>query len=223
MSTQVKRSELSEVAKELNQVMGLEPEINTAAKVKDLKEKVMEAGQHIDPQEDEFTESTWEIMENLGAAFRPAEEYTPDRSGEQEEEESQEEQPKQKSVSEEESVKEQIEGQETENVTTQDGQQTDDQVEHGEGLEAQDQSTSEEQSKKSGKQTTGKSPIGNKRFRDDQTIKVLAKENPKKEGSKSYDRFNLYKSDITVKQYVEAGGKRDDLRWDSERGHIQIQ
>ena len=90
----LKKSELIVVAKELNDVLGLDPEINVKGKVKKLQQEIIEAGQLIDPVEDEFTDETWAILEELGAASRPGEvneeeeeEGTPDAVEEEETEE----------------------------------------------------------------------------------------------------------------------------------------
>lgn len=71
MSERVKKDQLIEVAKELNSVLGLDPAIDVKkSNSKVLQKKVTEAGSLIDPIEDEFTESTWAVLESLGAAYR---------------------------------------------------------------------------------------------------------------------------------------------------------
>ena len=58
---------LNEVAKELNTVMGLEPPIKTVGVKKEtLLEKVKEAAEYIDPEQDEFTDETQEALRELG-------------------------------------------------------------------------------------------------------------------------------------------------------------
>lgn len=71
----MKRSELVTAAEELNKVLGLDPAIDIKMKVKDLKNKMIEAGELIDPTDDEFTSETWTVLESIGAATRPAPEY----------------------------------------------------------------------------------------------------------------------------------------------------
>ena len=56
----------------------------------------------------------------------------------------------------------------------------------------------------------------------EQVINLLATENPKRVGSASFDRFALYQDGMTVAEYLEAGGWRSDLRWDSKRGFIAL-
>jgi len=53
-------------------------------------------------------------------------------------------------------------------------------------------------------------------------VKVLVSENPKREGSASYDRFALYGKGTTVGAFLEAGGTSADLHWDSEHEYISI-
>ena len=57
---------------------------------------------------------------------------------------------------------------------------------------------------------------------DDQTITLLVTENPKREGSASRERFRLYRTGMTVKEYLQAGGSRADLRWDSQHNFIRL-
>jgi hypothetical protein len=64
---------------------------------------------------------------------------------------------------------------------------------------------------------------------DDQKIKLLVAENPKR--GKSRDRFALYQNGQTVEQYVARSVKagntisiaRADLRWDLGKGLIAVQ
>lgn len=59
-------------------------------------------------------------------------------------------------------------------------------------------------------------------FADTAKITVLAKENPKRGGSSRAIRFSKYKTGMTVRQYLDAGGKTSDIKVDSEAGHIKI-
>lgn len=54
------------------------------------------------------------------------------------------------------------------------------------------------------------------RVSDDATIKILVDKNPKREGSKSAERFSLYKNGMTVKQAKEAGITAADIAYDSD-------
>lgn len=57
---------LNEVAKELNEVMGLTPPIKTVAVKKDvLLAGIKEAAEQIDPEQDEFTDETIEALKEL--------------------------------------------------------------------------------------------------------------------------------------------------------------
>lgn len=60
-------------------------------------------------------------------------------------------------------------------------------------------------------------------LRDDRIIRVLAESNPKKPGSKTYERFELYEDGMTVQQFREKGGTSDDVKWDAERGFIKLE
>ena len=237
-TNQLKRSQLSKTAVELNDVLGLEPGIDPKAKIDELKEKVMEAGGMIDPEADELSEDTWKIMEVLGAAHRPAQEYVPQHE-EGTEETTTEKTPEQDT----EETAERVGGEQTEepqegNVAdisasedtaeAEKGTQENNEQENEEDNKSEPETSGEKAEEPKQQEATSSSnksgPAGkSKRFADDQVITVLAEKNPKRNGSKCYDRFNLYKNGITVKQYVEAGGKRDDIRWDSERGYIQVQ
>jgi hypothetical protein len=55
-----------------------------------------------------------------------------------------------------------------------------------------------------------------------QTITVERLENPKRKGSASAKRFNLYKNGMTVGEFLKAGGRRGDVNWDSEHEHITL-
>lgn len=61
-----------------------------------------------------------------------------------------------------------------------------------------------------------------KPLRDDRIITVVAEENPKKAGTKSHDRFALYHTGMSVSEFVAAGGTRADVKWDAERGYIEV-
>ena len=56
----------------------------------------------------------------------------------------------------------------------------------------------------------------------EQVITLLATENPKRAGSASFARFALYRDGMAVSEYLEAGGRRSDLWWDSDRGFITL-
>jgi hypothetical protein len=48
------------------------------------------------------------------------------------------------------------------------------------------------------------------------------KANPKRAGTNAFSMFELYKDGMTVAQYVEAGGGRDWVRWDVNKGYITL-
>jgi hypothetical protein len=48
------------------------------------------------------------------------------------------------------------------------------------------------------------------------------KANPKRANSNANAMFELYRDGMTVKEYVEAGGGRDWVRWDLSKGYITL-
>ena len=58
----------------------------------------------------------------------------------------------------------------------------------------------------------------------DSSTKVTfnVKTNPKREGSKAHARFGKYMSAKTVGEYIELGGTKGDLKYDSEKDFITI-
>lgn len=63
--------------------------------------------------------------------------------------------------------------------------------------------------------TRGKYPM-------DAVISVLVKENPKRKGTSSYDRFEAYFSISTVKDALRDGVTPADLNWDVKHNFIKI-
>ncbi len=55
-----------------------------------------------------------------------------------------------------------------------------------------------------------------------EVIRVLAKDNPKKAGSKSAARFALYRTGMTVEQARKAGVQKGDIVWDALAGDVSI-
>lgn len=53
-------------------------------------------------------------------------------------------------------------------------------------------------------------------------ITLNAEKNPKREGSKSHTRFALYRTGMTVSEFIKEGGTFGDLAWDSQRSHITV-
>jgi hypothetical protein len=48
-------------------------------------------------------------------------------------------------------------------------------------------------------------------------------ENPKKVGSASHARYAAYAGSKTVSEFLANGGTLADLKWDSERGYVQVE
>lgn len=57
---------------------------------------------------------------------------------------------------------------------------------------------------------------------DNREITLLSKENPKREGSASFDRYALYKNGMKVDQFIEAGGTYADIKYDEKKGFISL-
>ena len=55
-----------------------------------------------------------------------------------------------------------------------------------------------------------------------QTIKMLVKDNPKRPGTKGFKMFSLYKSGMTVGDFLGAGGTIADVRWDEKHKFIEL-
>ncbi len=63
---------------------------------------------------------------------------------------------------------------------------------------------------------------GSPNFPADGVISLRVESNPKRKGSKSFDRFALYKNGMTVEQAVKAGVLYADIKWDTEHGFVAI-
>lgn len=65
-----------------------------------------------------------------------------------------------------------------------------------------------------------------RRYHSDDVITVLVNDNPKRPGSRTYDRFSRYGGQkgatITVRAAIRAGVNRNDLYWDERHGFITI-
>ena len=59
-------------------------------------------------------------------------------------------------------------------------------------------------------------------FAGDATIVVLAKSNPKKAGSKAFQRFELYRTGMSVAEFRTAGGMRRVLLRDVKHGWVSV-
>ena len=51
---------------------------------------------------------------------------------------------------------------------------------------------------------------------------VLVEENPKKPGSASRKRFDLYRHGMTRQEAKAAGLRTEDFRWDQDHGYIKF-
>ena len=57
---------------------------------------------------------------------------------------------------------------------------------------------------------------------ENQKIKILVKDNPKRPSSASFQRFELYKTCKTTDEFIAAGGYAADLRYDVEHEFIEL-
>jgi len=80
-----------------------------------------------------------------------------------------------------------------------------------------------ERKKMSDDQTNGAAKGRKRNHTEAQVITVLVDKNPKREGSSAHERFNLYRTGMTVSQYVEAGGRTGDLTYDEKHSFISVQ
>jgi hypothetical protein len=53
-------------------------------------------------------------------------------------------------------------------------------------------------------------------------IKRLVMENPRRKGTAGWTAWNLLRKGMTVEQYLAAGGRRDHLRWDVDKGNCKL-
>jgi hypothetical protein len=53
-------------------------------------------------------------------------------------------------------------------------------------------------------------------------IKLLVKENPRRADTRAHRIYSLYKDNMTVAAFIEAGGGMGDIRWDLERKNIEL-
>jgi len=72
-------------------------------------------------------------------------------------------------------------------------------------------------------------PIGKKGARgpkgvniDASKITILAEKNPKREGTKAHARFELYKDGMSVREYLEAGGRTSAVKYDLAHEFIKL-
>lgn len=54
-------------------------------------------------------------------------------------------------------------------------------------------------------------------------IRKVADKNPRREGTHGYNSWELIKNGMTYEKYIAAGGRRNDLAWDLERGFVKLE
>ena len=88
-------------------------------------------------------------------------------------------------------------------------------------MKAKANSKSKSKSKSKAKaKTAAAKPKGS--FNPDAKITVLAKENPRREGTDAHEKFKLYKTGMTVADYIKKGGSSGKIRTDVARGNIKV-
>jgi hypothetical protein len=65
-------------------------------------------------------------------------------------------------------------------------------------------------------------PVKRVRYNKDSVITIVATTNPKRKGTLTYTRFALYKSGMTIADYVKAGGRTGDINYDIIAGYITV-
>lgn len=74
------------------------------------------------------------------------------------------------------------------------------------------------------KATTSGEGKGKRKFSNEATIKITTedKANPRREGTWGHASFELIKDGMTINEFLDAGGRRKDLMWDVDHGHVEI-
>lgn len=66
--------------------------------------------------------------------------------------------------------------------------------------------------------------MGKKKARLDKTkkIKKLVEENPRSIGSGGFKSWALLKPNMTVEEYLQLGGRAQDLQWDLKKKYVEL-
>ena len=79
-----------------------------------------------------------------------------------------------------------------------------------------------EKKPKAKKETTGEGRKGRISQFAGQKIYKLAKDNPRREGSHGHTSFALITNGMSYEKYLELGGRRQDLVFCVEKGHVEM-
>ena len=60
------------------------------------------------------------------------------------------------------------------------------------------------------------------RYDQNSTITVKVSANPKRKNTLAFKRFELYKSGMTIADYIKAGGRTGDINYDIIAGFIAV-
>lgn len=61
------------------------------------------------------------------------------------------------------------------------------------------------------------------RYPKNSVITVLVEHNPKNKGTLAFQRFDLYRSGMTIAEYVAAGGRTGDVKNDVAAQYISVE
>ena len=68
----------------------------------------------------------------------------------------------------------------------------------------------------------GNTPRASKADKAGKKIYKLVKENPRREGTCGWHSFNLVKNGIAYEDYIELGGRNQDLQWDIDHQFLEL-
>ena len=89
------------------------------------------------------------------------------------------------------------------------------------GAEFQTPTPTEYPSKKAEKALPG-AKSGPKANKAGKIITKLVKTNPRREGTHGYNSFNLIKNGMTYEEYIDLGGRANDLQWDLDHNWVEL-
>ena len=67
-----------------------------------------------------------------------------------------------------------------------------------------------------------KAPSSSSRIVGTARIVKLVKDNPRREGTNGHQSWQVTRDGMSVEQYVAAGGRLDDLRWNVKHGWLRL-
>ena len=64
---------------------------------------------------------------------------------------------------------------------------------------------------------------GHRKYSNDQIIRLRVSSNPKRVESAAHARFALYKDRMSIKDFLDAGGRSEDILWDLDKEFIELE